>query len=101
MAKALILNMPRTPSPENLTEFGRRLEMARIQSGYASQRAFAKELDITPQRYSAWLCGKGHPSTEMFARIRETTRVDLNWLVANIIPTADPVWQMPATPKRR
>lgn len=67
------------------TPLGHRLEELRRALGIVSQSQFAKRLNISPQRFSAWLVGKAEPNVEMLAAIRRETGVDLNYLIAGDI----------------
>lgn len=67
------------------TQLGHRLEELRRALNISSQAQFAKKLNVSPQRFSAWLVGKAEPNVEMLATIRRATGVDLNYLIAGDI----------------
>lgn len=81
-------------------EFGKRLRMVRKASKWATQAAFAQAIGREEGAYGRWERGEVEPSLLDLQKIRESTGVSLDFLVAGDLsglmrPTPQPVRLIP------
>lgn len=78
----------------NNNRFGETLRMLRKQKNM-SQKQVALELNITPQTYSNYECGKRFPSPDMLRRIIDFYQVSADYLLAVDTAAVDPINLLP------
>lgn len=65
--------------PESLAAIAERLELLRVAMGYETQAAFARDLAISPQKWSSYLRGTLIP-VPVAETLCRSFKVDLNWI---------------------
>lgn len=71
-------------------EIGNRIKRARIQAGFATQRAFADELRVSSGLVGAWESHRKAPGRDNLKRIAEVTMVSMEELLGVKAPDPTP-----------
>lgn len=63
-------------------EFSQRLRVA-VERKFETQTALAKELEVTPQTVSGWLCGRTEPGVYHMQRLIELTEQPADYFISS------------------
>ncbi len=82
MLPAMPAKLPPKTGHRIREQFARRLQAARVASGYETMRDFAAALGVQEARYRRWEAAETEPDLENLCKIAKVTGVALDILIA-------------------